>query len=168
GGGAEDVRRVAGGELRAAGGLAQRAAPGAHRDPRVVVHDDLLDRDDQRVAALRTLDPHRAADRVGERRHPVEAGPAGGDGEVLGRLEVAGAGVVGLDLEALAGLDAEEGLVAPVEGVLAGLLAGDELHGGLLLWLTRLVYDRGALAGRQGGERAGWRARSWVGSSRSP
>ena len=37
----------------------------------------------------------------------VEAGPLAGDGLVVGRLEVAGAGVVGLDLERLAGLDAQ-------------------------------------------------------------
>ena len=82
-----------------------------------------------RVSPLGALHEHRAADRVRQRRDAIEAGALRGDGEVLRSAEVPCARVVGLDLERLAGLDPEERLVAPVEGVLPRLLACDALHG---------------------------------------
>ena len=72
----------------------------------------------------------RSADRIGQRRHAIEAGPFAGNGLVARRLEVAGAGVVRFDLETFAGLDAQQRLVFPVEGVLAGVFAQDSLHDG--------------------------------------
>src|SRR6516225_6010224 len=50
---------------------------------------------------------------VGVWRVAVEAGAAAGDGQVLRRLEVAAAGVPGLDLERLAGPHAQQRLVPP-------------------------------------------------------
>ena len=126
---AEDLGRVAPRELGVAGGLAERAAARADRDPGVALDQDVLDGHDERVAPLGALEPHRAADRVREGRDAVEPGPPRGDGEVLRRPEVPRARVVGLDLEALAGLHPEERLVPPVERVLPGLLTRDPLHG---------------------------------------
>ena len=126
---AEDLGRVALGELRPSGGLTERPAPGPDRDPGVAVDQDVLDAHDERVPARGALDPDRAADRVRERRDPVEPRPLGGDGEILRRPEVSRARVVGLDLECLAGLDPKKRLVPPVERVLPGLLTCDPLHG---------------------------------------
>src|SRR5262245_22988062 len=60
--------------------------------------------------------------------HAGEAWSAGRDGEVVGRLEVARARVIGLDLEGLPRLHVEERLVAPVEGVSLGVFAWNPLH----------------------------------------
>src|SRR5262249_56782439 len=84
---------------------------------------------DKGIAALCPLDVNRAADRVDLRRAAVETGPQRRDRLVSRRLEVAGRGIVGLDLEGLARPHAQERLVPPVEGILAGLFAGDALHG---------------------------------------
>src|SRR5207249_933623 len=130
---AEDLRRVLARQLRPARRFPQGAAARTDGDPRVAIDDDLFEGDDEDVAALRALDVDGAGDRVGVRRDAVEAGPPGGDGLVALRLEVAGAGVEGLQLEALAGPDAEERRVAPVKGVLAGQVARDALHGYFLL-----------------------------------
>src|SRR5262249_19494582 len=133
---AEHLRRVLARQLRPARRLAQRPAPRAHRDPGVTPDRDALDAHHQRVAAIRTFQITRTPDGVGERRRPVEAGAAARDRQVGRRLEVAGARVPGLDLETLAGPHAQERLVAPVERVLAGLVAGDALHGLTPRWIA--------------------------------
>src|SRR5204863_6813094 len=58
----------------------------------------------------------------------VEAGPPRRNRLVRRRFEIARAGVVRLDLEALAALDAQERLIFPVERVLPGLFACNALH----------------------------------------
>src|SRR5262249_5785542 len=111
--------------------FAERAPARANGDPGIIVHQNVFNGDDERVPALRALQPHRPAQGVGQGGRLVEARPPRGDGLVGLRPEVAGAGVIGLDLEARAGPDAEERLVFPVEGVLAGLVAENSLHGSL-------------------------------------
>src|SRR5205814_957227 len=115
-------------EFGPARGFAQGAAAWADRNPGVGIDDDLLDGDDEDVAAFCSFEKDGAADRIGERRNAIEAGTLAGHGLVAGLFEEPGAGVVGFDLEALAGLHAQQGRVLGVEGVLAGLLAFDALH----------------------------------------
>src|SRR5262249_12948011 len=129
GGVAEHLRRVLPRPFRPAGRLAERTTPWPDRNPRRVGDHDLLNRHDKGIAALCPLDVNRAADRVDLRRAAVETGPQRRDRLVSRRLEVAGRGIVGLDLEGLARPHAQERLVPPVEGILAGLFAGDALHG---------------------------------------
>ena len=128
GGVAKDPCRVLAGQLRPAGGLPERAAAGSDCDPGVTVHDDVLDRDHQRVAALGPLHPHRTRDRIHERRRPVEPGPAGGHGLLVRGLEVAGAGIVRLDFEPLPPPDPQQRLIVPIERVFPSLLPDDPLH----------------------------------------
>src|SRR5262249_43792892 len=109
--------------------FAERAAPGADGDPRVILDDDVLDGHDEGVAARRAVEEDRPADGVGQGRRLVGAGAPRGDRLVAGRLEVGGAGGVGLNLEALAAAHAQQRLVLPVEGVLPGKIARDALHG---------------------------------------
>ena len=78
----------------------------------IIAYHDLFNRHDERVAALRPFDVDRAADGVGLRRAAVEAGPEAGNGLVGRRLEVAGGGVPRLDLEGLAGPDAQQRFVS--------------------------------------------------------
>src|SRR5262249_53988209 len=105
----------------------------ADRDPRVVGDGDVVEADDEGVAAAGALDVDGAGGGGGGRRRAGEAGPQGGGGLVRRALGVAGRGGPGLDPEGLARADAQQRLVAPVEGVLAGLLADDALHGTVLL-----------------------------------
>src|SRR5262249_20221304 len=133
----ENLRRVVAGEFGPARRFAERSASWPDGNPRVTIDHNILDRDDESVALAGAVEPDGAADRVGQRRTFSEAGPACGDGLVLGRLEVAGASVVGLDLETLAAADAQQRFVFPVEGVLAALFSGDALHGGPLASLFR-------------------------------
>ena len=83
----------------------------------------------QRHAGTRTLDPDRTGDGIGLRRRAVKAGAQAGNGLVLRRFEVARARVPRFDLEGFAGLHAQERFVLPVEGVFAGEVTGDFLHG---------------------------------------
>ena len=125
---AEDLRRVIARQFRPARRFAERAAARADGDPRIIGDNDVLDGDDERVAALGAFEINRTADGVGMRRAAIETGTLAGDGLVGRRFEIAGAGVPGLDLEALARTNAKERFVAPIEGVLAGLLSRDALH----------------------------------------
>ena len=84
-------------------------------------------RADERVAALGPFQPDGAGNRVGQRWKAVETGPQRRDRLVFFGFEIAGAGVPGLDLKSLAGADAKEGLVFPVEGILARQLDPDEI-----------------------------------------
>ena len=127
---AENLRRVVGRQLRPARRFAERAALRTDGDPGVFINDDLFDADDERIATLGAFEPDRPGDGVGVRRIAIEARPQLRVGAVLGTLEVAGAGVPGFHQEAFAGFHFQQGLVFPVEGVLAGQVAGDLLHGG--------------------------------------
>src|SRR5438552_2986127 len=113
---AKDLRRVIARQFRPPRGFAERPAPRSNRSPRVIIHEDFFETDDQRVAALRALDPDRAGDGIGLRRRAIETRAQSRDGLVLWSLEITGACVPSLDLKCLAGLHAQERLVFPIEG----------------------------------------------------
>src|SRR5262245_20765708 len=128
----EDLGRVIAGAIRIARRLPERSAARADGDPRVRLGRDALDVDRQRIAAVGAFNKDGTSDRVDQRRAAVEPGALRRDRLIRGRLEVAGAGVPGLDLKRLAGTDAQQRFVAPVEGELPREVAGDSLHGSTL------------------------------------
>jgi hypothetical protein len=65
------------GSTTPASATTRRATPRTDRDPRVVADRDVLDADDQRVAALRSFEINRTADGVGEWWRLVEARTSG-------------------------------------------------------------------------------------------
>src|SRR5262249_54649489 len=133
GGVAENLRGVVAGQLWPARRFTERSTARADGDPRIIRDHDVLDGDDEGVAALGAIQVDGAANGVGVGRKAVEAGAQSRDGLGGRSLEIAGARVPGFDLEALAGPDAQQRLVAPVEGVLAGQVTPDALHSGDLI-----------------------------------
>src|SRR5437899_726009 len=95
---------VVGGKFRPAGGLAQRPASRPDGDPGEVTDENILDGDNQRIAALCALQPDRTTDRVHERRDTIKTRSPRRDRLILLRAEVACAGVPGLNLETLSTL----------------------------------------------------------------
>src|SRR6516225_8560906 len=126
---AEYLRSVIGGEFRPARRLAQGSALGSDGDPGIIAHQDIFDGYYERVARLSAFEPEGAANGIGQRRRSVKSRPQGRDGFVFLRLEIAGAGVLGFNLNTLAALDAQERLVLPIKGIFAGLVASNSLHG---------------------------------------
>ena len=121
---AEDLGRVFARELGPARRLAQRPAFRADGDPGIVGDHDLLDRHDQRIAPLGPFDPDRSGDRIGLRRHAVEARPQGRDRLVLLGPDVAVARVERLDLERLAGTTVNSGSSRQSKANLRAVLVG--------------------------------------------
>ena len=124
----EDLGGVFAGQFGPTRQFASRASAWANGNPRVAVHGNRIERDDEHIAALRSFDIDRACDRVGQWRRAIEAGPFARDRFVRFRLEETRAGVKGFQLEGFARLNAKEWFVAPVERIFAGLFTGDALH----------------------------------------
>src|SRR5262249_48903406 len=138
---AEDFRGVLRGQFRPARRFAERSALWTDGDPRIIGHVDILDGDNERIAARRSFEMNRPADWIGVRRTAIKARSPSGNRLIVRRFEIACAGVVSLDFEAFVGADAQQRLVAPVESVFARLFAEDPLHGEFLFASRRLLAD---------------------------
>src|SRR5262249_33773302 len=95
---------VIAGQLGPARRFAERPPARPNGDPRIMIDDNIFHADDQGIAALRALQPHRPANGIGQRWAAIKAGPEGGNRLVLSRLEITRARIIRLDLEALAPL----------------------------------------------------------------
>src|SRR5579859_6832787 len=84
---AENLRGVVPGQLRPAGGFAQRSAAWPDRDPRELVDLDLFDGNGQRIAALGAFEIDWADDWVCQRGNAVEPRPTRRDGFVRRRTK---------------------------------------------------------------------------------
>ncbi|MCY2966896.1 MAG: thiamine-phosphate kinase, partial [Planctomycetota bacterium] len=126
----EDLRRVLGGQFRIPGRLPEWPPLGTDGDPRIVVHQNVFDRNDQHVSPRGSFNEDRPANRIRLCRDAIKARTIAGNRLVGGCLKVSSTGVERFDLETLARPDPQQRFIAGVKGVFSGEVAGDALHGG--------------------------------------